>query len=121
MLRVNAAPSLELGDNQRFVPVVISEFPSLALCYPILFSKDADTGQFYCGAMLGFDDGENLFIDSQADKSTYRPLNLRRAPFTRPVTTWGSTWTARESVRRGNRPCLATPVSRVRTCSRSWR
>jgi len=80
-LRVNAAPSLELGDNQRFVPVVISEFPSLALCYPVLFSKDAETGQFYCGAMLGFDAGENLFIDAQGDKSLYRPLNLQRAPF----------------------------------------
>jgi hypothetical protein len=80
-LRVNAAPSLELGDNQRFVPVAISEFPSLALCYPILFSKDADTGQFYCGAMLGFDPGENLFIDGQSDKSLYRPLNMQRTPF----------------------------------------
>lgn len=80
-LRVNAVPSLELGDNQRFVPVSINEFPSLALCYPILFSKDAETGQFYCGTMLGFDPGENLFIEGQRDKTLYRPLNLQRAPF----------------------------------------
>jgi hypothetical protein len=80
-LRVNSSAALALGDNQRFVPVTISEFPSVALCYPILFSKDADTGQFYCGAMLGFDPGENLFIDAQGDKSSYRPLNLQRMPF----------------------------------------
>lgn len=80
-LRVDAHASLQLGDDQRFVPVTISEFPSLALCYPILFSKDADTGRFYCGVMLGFDLGENLFVEAQRDQSMYRPLNLQRAPF----------------------------------------
>ena len=80
-LRIHAQPSLDLGDNQRFVSAVISEFPSLALHYPILFSKDADTGQFYCGVMLGFDVGENLFIDGHSDENLYRPLNLRRGPF----------------------------------------
>jgi hypothetical protein len=49
--------------------------------YPILFSKDADTGQFYCGAMLGFDTGENLFLDEHRSLSAYRPLNLQRGPF----------------------------------------
>lgn len=80
-LRVNASASLALGDDQRFVPVVISEFPALALHYPILFAKDADTGQFYCGAMLGFDAGENVFIGAQRNDGMYRPLNLRRGPF----------------------------------------
>jgi hypothetical protein len=49
--------------------------------YPILLSKDADTGQFYCGAMLGFSAGENLFLDEQRTLSMYRPLNLQRGPF----------------------------------------
>lgn len=80
-LRVNAGPALVLGDDQRFVPVVVSEFPVLALHYPILFAKDADTGQFYCGAMLGFDPRENLFIDAQRDDGLYRPLNLQRGAF----------------------------------------
>jgi SapC len=80
-LRIQAQPASELGDNQRFVQVVVSEFPSLALHYPILFSKDAETGQFYCGAMLGFDVGENLFRDAHRNDSIYRPLNLRRGPF----------------------------------------
>jgi hypothetical protein len=53
----------------------------LSLHYPILFSKDADTGQFYCGAMLGFDSGENLFMDDYRDSRAYRPLNLQRGPF----------------------------------------
>lgn len=80
-LRVHAQPAALYGDNQRFVAVVVNEFHALAMHYPILFSKDADTGQFYCGAMLGFDAGENLFLDEHRTFSAYRPLNLQRGPF----------------------------------------
>ena len=80
-LRVHARPAPAYGDDQRFVAVVLNEFPRLALSYPILFSKDADTGQFYCGAMMGFDSGENLFAEDQRSSSAYRPLNLQRGPF----------------------------------------
>ncbi|HVO07993.1 MAG TPA: SapC family protein [Burkholderiaceae bacterium] len=80
-LRVHAQAGARFGDNQRFVGVVVSEFPMLALHYPILFSKDAETGKFYCGAMLGFDAGENLFLEDQAAQAAYRPLNLQRGPF----------------------------------------
>lgn len=80
-LRVHTQVGARFGDNQRFVGVVVDEFPSLALHYPILFSKDADTGRFYCGAMLGFDGGENLFLEEQQSLMAYRPLNLQRGPF----------------------------------------
>jgi hypothetical protein len=80
-LRVHAAASAQYGDNQRFVPVVVSEFAPLALHYPILLSKDAETGEFYCGAMLGFDDAENLFLQEHKTLDAYRPLNLQRGPF----------------------------------------
>ena len=78
---MHAQAAAHYGDNQRFVAVVVNEFHALAMHYPILFSKDADTGQFYCGAMLGFDTGENLFLDEHRSLSTYRPLNLQRGPF----------------------------------------
>ena len=80
-LRVHAQAAAHYGDNQRFVAVVIGEFHALVMHYPILFSKDADTGQFYCGAMLGFDAQENLFLDEHRSSSSYRPLNLQRGPF----------------------------------------
>jgi hypothetical protein len=63
------------------VPVVIAEFPLLVTHYPILFSKDTDTGAFFCGAMLGIDEGENLFLKDGKGHEGYRPLNLQRAPF----------------------------------------
>jgi len=67
------------GDARNFVGVIVNEFQNLAMHYPILFSKDADTGAFYCGAMLGFDTGENLFAEEGAN--VYRPLNIQRGPF----------------------------------------
>jgi hypothetical protein len=78
-LRVQTEPAARFGDNQRFVPVVVNEFSLAAVHYPILLSKDAETGQFYCGAMHGFDEGENLFLDE--GRNVYRPLNLQRGPF----------------------------------------
>jgi hypothetical protein len=80
-VRVQTRASALYGDNQRFVQVVVTEFPHLVLHYPILFSKDADTGAFFCGAMLGFDAGENLFLDESKGHESYRPLNLQRMPF----------------------------------------
>jgi hypothetical protein len=78
-LRLDTAASARYGDGQRFVPVIVGEFAHLVPHYPIFFSKDAETGAFYCGAMLGIDEGENLFLDESLQ--VYRPLNLQRMPF----------------------------------------
>ena len=80
-LKVDARASAAYGDNQRFAFVIVNEFPQLLVHYPILFSKDRNTGEFYCGAMLGFDEGENLFLDEWRDLQFYRPLSLQRLPF----------------------------------------
>jgi hypothetical protein len=81
-LRVHAEAAARLGDNQRFVPTIVNEFPILVPHYPIFLSKDADTGAFYCGVMLGFDVGENLFLGEDGKSmDAYRPLNLQRGPF----------------------------------------
>jgi hypothetical protein len=80
-LKVDARAAAAYGDNQRFTHVIVNEFPHLVVHYPILFSKDADTGEFYCGVMLGFDEGENLFLEEWRDLEFYRPLGLQRVPF----------------------------------------
>jgi len=80
-LKVDARASAAYGDNQRFAHVIVNEFPQLVVHYPILFSKDRDTGEFYCGAMLGLDEGENLFLEEWRDLQFYRPLSLQRVPF----------------------------------------
>jgi hypothetical protein len=79
-LKVRAGPSASLGDAQRFVSVIPGEFTQMATVCPLFFSKDAETGAFYCGAMLGFDEGENLFLDEDGYQG-HRPLSLQRMPF----------------------------------------
>ena len=80
-LKVDGRASAAYGDSRRFAQVIVSEFAQLVVRYPILFSKDSATGQFYCGAMLGFDEGENLFLEEWAEREFYRPLSLQRGPF----------------------------------------
>lgn len=67
------------GEERNFVAVIVNEFSHLVMHYPILFSKDPETGAFYCGAMLGIDTGENLFRDEGLN--VYRPLGIQRGPF----------------------------------------
>jgi len=63
------------------MPVVMSEFLKLSIQYPILFTKDSETGQFVCVALFGFEDGENLFWQDGEWDAVYTPLNVRRQPF----------------------------------------
>jgi hypothetical protein len=80
-LRVDGRPSAAYGDNQRFAEVIVGEFVHLVVHYPILFSKDAATGQLHCGVLLGYDEGENLFLEEWRAGRAYRPLLLQRVPF----------------------------------------
>jgi hypothetical protein len=80
-LKVDGRASAAYGDSRRFVQVIVKEFPLLLVHYPILFSKDPQTGQFFCGAMLGFDENENLFLEDWQERDFYRPLYLQRGPF----------------------------------------
>jgi len=80
-LVVDGRAAAAYGDNRHFVRVVVKEFPELLVHYPILLSKHPQTGEFYCGAMLGFEEGENLFLEDWRDRQFYRPLSLQRGPF----------------------------------------
>ena len=80
-LKVDGRAAAAYGDERRFVQAIVKEFPLLAVHYPILFSKDPQTGQFYCGAMLGFDENENLFLEDWQQREFYRPLYLQRGIF----------------------------------------
>jgi hypothetical protein len=80
-LKVDGRPSAAYGDNHNFVQVNVNEFPLLLVHYPLFFSKNANTGEFYCGVMLGLHQGENLFLKEWEQREFYRPLVLQRGPF----------------------------------------
>jgi len=64
----------------HFVQIVTGEFAAAAAACPILITKEATTGEFYAGAMLGFKPGEPLKT-STADRAGFEPLNFVRDGF----------------------------------------
>lgn len=74
---------LQVGPSDAgmppFIQIVATEFASAAACCAILFTKSAQTGQFYAGALYGFRAGEDLF--EGAEVPPYRPLDIERQGF----------------------------------------
>jgi hypothetical protein len=64
----------------HFVRIVAREFTAAAASCPILFTKDAETGQFYAGAVFGFKPGES-FLKETIERGGFIPLNLQRDGF----------------------------------------
>jgi hypothetical protein len=80
-LKVDAAKAELHGAGLHLVPAVMSEFTNMAVQYPLVITKHADTGQFVVAAMLGFEAGENLFWRDGQWQGLYLPLQIRRQPF----------------------------------------
>lgn len=80
-LKVVIDRSAELGDNVWFAATFPSEFRNVQRFYPIIFTKNPDSGAFEAVAMLGFEDGENLFLGESGWDAAYIPLNIMRLPF----------------------------------------
>nr|WP_246348992.1 SapC family protein [Sphingomonas aerophila] len=60
---------------RQFAQIVASEFAPAALDHPILFTKRADTGAFYAGALLSLVAGESPLA------GTFRPADVEREGF----------------------------------------
>lgn len=81
----------DLKINRRFVPGagfdfnVARIFPvELSVAqrdYPLFFVKNPDTGDFETIALLGFGEGENLYLNKGAWDADYLPLSMERQPF----------------------------------------
>lgn len=79
--RVITIRSAEFGENIHFVPVLGDELRHLVLDYPVCFMKDPETGQFGLFALMGFEPGQNLYLQGERWNATYVPLHIRRQPF----------------------------------------
>ena len=80
-LKINLDTSHAHHEQIHMVPVVANEFLKLSTNFPILLTKNAETGQFVSVALMGFQEGENLFWKHGKLDSLYTPLNLERSPF----------------------------------------
>lgn len=69
------------GAELHLIPVIVAEFVNLVVQYPIVFTKNGETGEFTCVAMLGFEENENLFWEKGQWQGIYLPLQIQRQPF----------------------------------------
>lgn len=79
-LRVLTRFGADLGDPMGLVPVWPTEFAEVQREYPIFFRKD-EQGEFQAVALLGFDAGENLYLDGERWNASYLPGAVARGPF----------------------------------------
>lgn len=80
-LRVHTGPGAEYGDNVMACYTVPFEFRQVQGHFPIVFRRDIETGKVSALALLGFENGENLFLDGTRWDAGYRPLALSIQPF----------------------------------------
>ena len=59
----------------------IREFPQLAACTPIVFIKDSGNDTVHAVAMLGVEQGQNLYVHEGKWQAPHVPMNIQRYPF----------------------------------------
>lgn len=80
-LKINTGHGETFGENTHFLPVIADELRFLCIEYPICFLKDSRTGKFVLNAILGFNKGENLYLDGDTWRAQYIPMHIQRQPF----------------------------------------
>lgn len=80
-VRIRTQAGADLGDAVMACLVVPAEFRRLATEYPILFRRDDATGAFSALALLGFEPGENLYLDGAVWDASCKPLAQAVQPF----------------------------------------
>jgi hypothetical protein len=80
-LRVRTGYGAALGDAVMCVMTYPMEFRDIQGCYPILFTKDPNTGGFFAAAVLGLEADQNLFLQGDRWDATYVPTMVQRQPF----------------------------------------
>jgi len=79
--KIKSNPSFIQSKNKHFAPVLVQEFIAASQEFPIVFIKDAETGQFNAVALLGLKPSENLFFNEEVWQASYVPQALTLYPF----------------------------------------
>lgn len=80
-LRIITDRAAWYGDDIARTGVFPLEFRRLQAEYPIAFQENVKTGSFDSIAVLGFVEGENLFLSAAGWEAGYVPLSIERQPF----------------------------------------
>jgi len=80
-LKIKTGHGAALGDAVMYVMTYPMEFRDIQSCYPILFTKDPNSGGFFAAALLGFEADQNLFLMDNSWDASYVPAIVQRQPF----------------------------------------
>jgi hypothetical protein len=80
-LRVIMRYGRQFGDDVATVLTFPTEFADVQREYPIFFRQDSATGDYHAVALLGFEKGENLFLEGERWNASYLPGMIARGPF----------------------------------------
>jgi hypothetical protein len=80
-VRIKTGYGAALGDAVMYAMTYPMEFRDIQSCYPILFTKDPNTGGFFAAALLGFEADQNLFLRDDGWDAAYVPALVQRQPF----------------------------------------
>ncbi len=80
-VRVKTGYGPALGDAAMYVMTYPMEFRDIQSCYPILFTKDPNTGGLFAAAVMGFEPDQNLFLGNDGWDAYYIPAMVKRQPF----------------------------------------
>jgi hypothetical protein len=80
-LRVITRYGAEFGDNVASVLTFPTEYGDVQREYPIFFRREPATGEYQSIALLGFEKGENLFVQDGRWNAAYIPAVAARGPF----------------------------------------
>jgi hypothetical protein len=80
-LRVQEEQAFSACKDITMCAVVLNEIARLVIEYPIVFTRNGDTGQFVCVALFGVDPQENVYWRDGRWNSFSVPLNVGRQPF----------------------------------------
>jgi hypothetical protein len=79
-LRVSDLKAWSGCADLAMVYVVLSEIPKLVAHYPLVFTKDQDSGRMVCVALLGLEANQNLYWRENRWDALRVPLEIARRP-----------------------------------------
>lgn len=80
-LRINVRPTSACGDFENRALIFTTEYSDLHKQFPILIYKDPGSDELSSHVVLGFEKGENLFIENGEWQIRHIPATMARGPF----------------------------------------
>lgn len=80
-LKIDTRRSASFGDGVVCTVVFPIEFRQIQSEYPLVFTKNTETGAFEPVALFGLTENENLFLSEERWNASYIPMTIERQPF----------------------------------------